>query len=423
MLANIKNLFNINIFCGKKKKKKKKIHPLVVTNNKLEKYLHNSLKKYEYSSVNDISEVKLKKTISTICFIDLIGYSKYAKNEDSNIVFSLLNFWYIFLNNIIKEINNDNKRPFRHEISGDGIFYILNHHFKNDNHQKDMINFAIKVISRLNDLKDFIEEKFKYKNFGVRIGIHYGEVTGGLVTGLMKPINLKYQILGDTVNFAKRLEQSSIPMCINLSKEIKLLIEKKDENYFKNLKKKSIRIKKFKSLVKHEGEIETYLLQPVNYIYSKISPKMGKKVLVIDDSPSICLKFKYILNKFCYVTICNSGVEALKLIKEGRYYDLIFIDLIMEEMDAFSTTLHIRNYEKKFNIKKKHHIIGMSAQHISKSLLKKSKHIGMNNLKRKIFNYEDLYNIIINNKIDNKIKLDKSVSFSNFEKIIKNYKL
>ena len=101
-------------------------------------------------------EVKLKKTVSTICFIDLVGYCKYTKNKDSITVFNLLNFWYTFLNEIIIEIYK-NKRPFRHEIAGDGILYINNHYKENKDHVINMIEFAIKVIQRTYELQNYIE--------------------------------------------------------------------------------------------------------------------------------------------------------------------------------------------------------------------------------------------------------------------------
>lgn len=49
----------------------------------------------------------------------------------------------------------------------------------------------------------------------MRFGVHTGRVVGGIV-GIEKYI---YDIFGDTVNTAARMEQLSEPMCINVSEE------------------------------------------------------------------------------------------------------------------------------------------------------------------------------------------------------------
>ena len=51
----------------------------------------------------------------------------------------------------------------------------------------------------------------------MRFGVHTGRVVGGIV-GIEKYI---YDIFGDTVNTAARMEQLSEPMCINVSEEVR----------------------------------------------------------------------------------------------------------------------------------------------------------------------------------------------------------
>ena len=75
---------------------------------------------------------------------------------------------------------------------------------------------ALKVMRAAIEIKDFIAERKKRNGdlaFDVRIGVHSGSVVAGIV-GLKK---FAYDIWGDTVNIAARMEQNCEPGKINIS--------------------------------------------------------------------------------------------------------------------------------------------------------------------------------------------------------------
>jgi class 3 adenylate cyclase len=55
----------------------------------------------------------------------------------------------------------------------------------------------------------------------IRIGIHSGPVTAGVLRG-----NHRFDVFGDTINTASRIESTGEPDRIHLSKETAALLEK-----------------------------------------------------------------------------------------------------------------------------------------------------------------------------------------------------
>jgi excisionase family DNA binding protein len=79
---------------------------------------------------------------------------------------------------------------------------------------------------------------------------------------------------------------------------------------------------------------------------------VGKPVniLVIDDEPVIGRVFKKGLASNGYqVTTITNGLEAIKLVT-GKQYNLIFLDLLMPEIDGFAVFKHIRKIDKNVPI-------------------------------------------------------------------------
>ncbi len=60
-----------------------------------------------------------------------------------------------------------------------------------------------------------------------------------------------------------------------------------------------------------------------------------KKILIIDDKPSISRLIVQFLSKSFDVTTKNDGLEALAWLQEGNIPDLITTDLQMPNLDGF----------------------------------------------------------------------------------------
>jgi excisionase family DNA binding protein len=70
-----------------------------------------------------------------------------------------------------------------------------------------------------------------------------------------------------------------------------------------------------------------------------------KQILVVDDDPNIGRQFKRVLQQErCTVDIVSQGSEAIERVKE-QVYDLIFLDLVLPDMDGAQTFARIRKID------------------------------------------------------------------------------
>jgi adenylate cyclase len=115
----------------------------------------------------------------------------------------------------------------------------------NTKHAQDMINAAL-------DIQEFMERhQEERKNSGkelfeIRIGIHSGPVVAGIV-GVKK---FAYDIWGDTVNIASRMESAGEPGKVNISSTTYELV--KDLFHYRH---------RGKIRVKHKGEVDMYFVE------------------------------------------------------------------------------------------------------------------------------------------------------------------
>lgn len=91
-----------------------------------------------------------------------------------------------------------------------------------------------------------------------------------------------------------------------------------------------------------------------------------KKILIADDEHKIVMTLEYAFRKAGYeIFIARDGTEVLELLKE-QIPDLILLDIMMPNLDGYSTLEEIRKEEKYKNIK----VIFLSAKTSEKDISK-----------------------------------------------------
>lgn len=151
----------------------------------------------------------------TVMFTDIVNFSKICEDLSAEELVSMLNQYYSEFDRIV-EMNGVEKI----KTVGDSYMCAGGMNKKATFDPKNMIKAAF-------EMNDYIlAQNAKNLENGkppidMRIGIHTGPVIAGIV-GLKK---FAYDIWGDTVNIASRMESSSEPGKVNISGTTKLLVE------------------------------------------------------------------------------------------------------------------------------------------------------------------------------------------------------
>ena len=125
----------------------------------------------------------------TIMFTDLEGFTGYASGMEPDEVFSQLNEFLGWAGDVIGRY-----RGYVNKTLGDGIMAVFGVPFESVTHRTDAVLAALA-------LQRDIGTQFP---FGMRIGISSGTVTAGMLGPRDKSL---YDVLGDAVNVASRMEQ------------------------------------------------------------------------------------------------------------------------------------------------------------------------------------------------------------------------
>jgi len=149
----------------------------------------------------------------SVMFSDIVNFTRISETMEPAALIGELNELFTAFDRIARSCGCE-----RIKTIGDAYMCVCGMPEKNDVHAENIINAALQICKYLE--KRNTESTVKWQ---IRIGIHSGKVVGGVV-GTEKYI---YDVFGDTINTASRMESNSEPMKINVSEEtFKLTSEK-----------------------------------------------------------------------------------------------------------------------------------------------------------------------------------------------------
>jgi len=139
----------------------------------------------------------------TVFFSDIIGFTERSSELEPQVIISELNDVFTGFDNIIEKNHGE-----RIKTIGDAYLAVCGLPESNPRHADNIVNAALEIVEYITKRNDNSKHKWE-----IRVGIHSGSVVGGVV-GIKKYI---YDVFGDTINTASRMEVNSAPMRVNIS--------------------------------------------------------------------------------------------------------------------------------------------------------------------------------------------------------------
>lgn len=145
----------------------------------------------------------------TVFFSDFAGFTELSSRLEPKELIAELNEMFTEFDRIMETHGCE-----RIKTIGDAYLAVCGMPRENEKHVESMLMAAIEI-------RDYLEQRNSQKEikWHIRIGIHSGHVIGGIV-GTKKYI---YDVFGDTINTASRMESNSEPGRINVSEQTRRL--------------------------------------------------------------------------------------------------------------------------------------------------------------------------------------------------------
>lgn len=177
--------------------------------------LLNILPEETAQELKENGKVQAKKFESvTVLFTDFKGFTQYAENLSPEALVESVDFYFSKFDEIMEKYDLE-----KIKTVGDAYMCAGGLHHPKDDHAKRMIKAAFEINEFVQDAKKLYSESSP--RFDIRIGINTGPVVAGVV-GTKK---FAYDIWGDAVNIASRMESNSEAGKINISENTYELIK------------------------------------------------------------------------------------------------------------------------------------------------------------------------------------------------------
>jgi adenylate cyclase len=221
----------------------KRTEDLIIEKEKSENLLANVLPKNTASEIMEKGKAtKIKYNFVTVLFSDIQGFTKIAEETNPEVLIDELDKFFFYFDSVVERLGIEKIKTI-----GDAYMCAGGIPEKNRTNPVEVILAALEMQVYMSKLKESTDlEGMKF--WDIRIGIH----TGTVVAGVVGQKKLSYDIWGDTVNTASRMESSGEAGKINIS-----------GTTYEFVKEFFICEHRGKMPVKYKGELDMYFVQGI----------------------------------------------------------------------------------------------------------------------------------------------------------------
>lgn len=174
--------------------------------NRVEELLFSALPEKIVKRLQTEDHIADKLEEVTILFADVVGFTELSVTKNAGEVVLLLDGIFQNCDKLAKECGVE---PIK--TIGDAYMAATGLPEPQHDHLERMLNFSLAMIEAIRDLK------YKMmREIDIRVGLH----TGPVVAGVIGQSHLAYDVWGDTVNTASRMESNGVPGRVHVSKEV-----------------------------------------------------------------------------------------------------------------------------------------------------------------------------------------------------------
>lgn len=145
----------------------------------------------------------------TVVFVDFCGFTRIAARWEPTQLVNVLGKYFGYFDLVMETYQLEKLKTL-----GDGYMFAGGLPTENDTHALECVMAALEIKKFMKILDDFSEYQQEGEGWQLRIGMHSGPVVAGVI-GEKK---FAYDIWGDTVNTASRMETIGVKDEINISK-------------------------------------------------------------------------------------------------------------------------------------------------------------------------------------------------------------
>ena len=194
--------------------------------NKSEKLLHNIMPKSIAEKLkNNIKTISMDNPEISVLFADIVSFTEMSEKISSEKIVGFLNDMFSQFDDLTETYGVEKIKTI-----GDSYMVVSGMPVQKEDHALTLFNLAKEMIKISAQFKDHNGNPIK-----LRIGIN----SGPAISGVIGKSKFAFDVWGDTINTAARLESYGLPDCIHMSKNTFDLVNYKDSN----IERKTIQIR------------------------------------------------------------------------------------------------------------------------------------------------------------------------------------